>query len=398
MKNKLSLAAIALAALMTACSSKNETVTTRVELPGTIDEEAFAANVESISVMNLEMDDYWTLSGYSYTELTDNYLYMLDQRHLQLTCFDLNTGKILSSRTIKGNGPGEVRSVSSSFCIGDTLCVYDYNGVNKYDHNCQFVGIIQEFKKLGTNSFYLIRQKCGNLAHIIFDNYLCDTAGAALILTDKSFNVLSRHFATPHFNIGTWGSPQPCYANNDTICFLLSHDNHIYTLRGSVEECIELVVPNPSTPKIAGEIFSKGEHSRMNDYDDLWGLAGSGRFIVLRYRIDKEPYIAMLDKRTNSVTSIVYNKEPAVSTTDIVVDFFKKTNIIHTYDNYIYAECKIRNMNKMLEGHDNLLDARLKKAQAEYRAYMERNSEYIKSLEPEERDAANVLLKIKLKD
>ena len=399
MKNKLSLTAIALAALMTACSSKNETITSRVELPGTIDEEAFAANVESISVMNLQMDDCWTLSEYSYTELTDNYLYMLDQRHLQLTCFDLNTGKILSSRSIKGNGPGEVISVSSTFCIGDTLCVYDYNGVNKYDHNCQFVGKIQEFKKLGTNSFYLIRQKCGNLVHIIFDNNLCDTAGAALILTDKSFNVLSRHFATPHFNIGIWGGPQPCYASDDTICFLLSNDNHIYTLRGSVDECIELVVPNPSTPKIAGEIFSKGEHSRMNDYDDFWGLAGSGRFIVLRYRIDKEPYIAMLDKRTNNIISVICdNKEELKNTTDIVIDFFNRQSIIYTDGNFIYAKCENSDLTSLLEGHNNILDNRLKKTQATYRHFIKRNADYIKSLEPEERDAANVLLKIKLKD
>ncbi len=394
MKNKLSLAAIALATLMTACSSKNETITSRVELPGTIDEEAFAANVESISVMNLEMDDYWILSEYSYTELTDNYLYMLDQRHLQLTCFDLNTGKILSSRTIKGNGPGEVISVSSTFCIGDTLCVYDYNGVNKYDHNCQFVGKIQEFKKLGTNSFYLIRQKCGNLVHIIFDNNLCDTAGAALILTDKSFNVLSRHFATPHFNIGIWGGPQPCYASDDTICFLLSNDNHIYTLRGSVEECIELVVPNPSTPKIAGEIFSKGEHSRMNDYDGFWGLAGSGRFIVLRYRIDKEPYIAMLDKRTNNVVSL-----SAPSRTTAIINYiFWSADIIKTDGRFIYATFPNLDLGQIFEAVDKKLDARLKKTQAEYRAYLERNVEYLKGLDDDERDAANVLLKIKLKD
>ena len=46
----------AICATMLACNSKNE-ITNRVELPGTVDNEAFAANVESISVMNLQMDD-----------------------------------------------------------------------------------------------------------------------------------------------------------------------------------------------------------------------------------------------------------------------------------------------------------------------------------------------------
>ena len=44
-------------ATMMACNSKTETVLpTSVELPGTVDNEAFAANVESISVMNLQRD------------------------------------------------------------------------------------------------------------------------------------------------------------------------------------------------------------------------------------------------------------------------------------------------------------------------------------------------------
>jgi hypothetical protein len=155
-----------------------------------------------------------------------------------------------------------------------------------------------------------------------------------------------------------------------------------------------LVVPNPSTPKIAGEIFSKGEHSRMNDYDGFWGLAGSGRFIVLRYRIDKEPYIAMLDKRTNNVVSL-----SAPSRTTAIINYiFWSADIIKTDGRFIYATFPNLDLGQIFDAVDKKLDARLKKTQAEYRAYLERNADYIKGLEPEERDAANVLLKIKLKD
>ena len=55
-------------------------------------------------------------------------------------------------------------------------------------------------------------------------------------------------------------------------------------------------------------------------------------------------------------------------------------------------------MAEILEGHDDLLDARLQKTQSEYRAYLESNAEFIKDLNTDERDAASVLLKIKLKD
>ena len=77
---------------------------------------------------------------------------------------------------------------------------------------------------------------------------------------------------------------------------------------------------------------------------------------------------------------------------------FNNMQVLHSDGEYIYALCKNRDFAKILEGHDDVLDARLQKTQTEYRAYLERSAEYMKDLEPEERDAANVILKIKLKD
>ena len=107
----------------------------------------------------------------------------------------------------------------------------------------------------------------------------------------------------------------------------------------------------------------------------------------------------MLDKRTNNIISVICdNKEELKNTTDIVIDFFNRQSIIYTDGNFIYAKCENSDLTSLLEGHNNILDNRLKKTQATYRHFIKRNADYIKSLEPEERDAANVLLKIKLKD
>ena len=391
------LVIVAFCTIMVACNSSENNVANRVELPGTIDENAFAANVESISVMNLEMDD-WVFSDYSYTELTDNYRYMLDQSQLRLMCFDLHTGNKISSRTIKGNGPGEITSVSSTFCIGDTLCVYNFNGINRYDHNCRFLGKIQEFKRLGTSSYSLIRQKCGNFAHIIHDNFLCDTAGAALILTDKSFKAISSHFVTPHFNVFTLGAPEPFYVEEDTIRFLLTHDNHLYTLQGSTEECTELVVPNPLTPKLFGELFNKGDYVRLNDYDDFLSIAGSGRFIVLKYRIDDKPFTAMLDKRTHRIVSIPSETAAPTSVSAIINCFFRNAWLIKSDGRYIYVGIENHDLAEIFEADEKNLDDRLRKTLAEYRANLQRNAEYIKGLDSDERDKVTIILKIKLKD
>ena len=65
---------------------------------------------------------------------------------------------------------------------------------------------------------------------------------------------------------------------------------------------------------------------------------------------------------------------------------------------FIYAKAPNARIAELIEGHDDALDERLKKTQASYREFLKRNAEYIKGLEPEERDAANVILKIKLKN
>lgn len=103
---------VAVCATMLACSN-NSTVPNRVELPGTVDNEVFAANVESISMMNLQMDDDWTLSGFYDLELrfTNNYIYLFDDQQIRLMCFDQKTGEKLSACTIKGRGPGEINGL-----------------------------------------------------------------------------------------------------------------------------------------------------------------------------------------------------------------------------------------------------------------------------------------------
>ena len=108
----------------------------------------------------------------------------------------------------------------------------------------------------------------------------------------------------------------------------------------------------------------------------------------------------MVDYRKNKATSMLVSdvEDNFESAANIVSNLILKSMPLKSADGCIYTLCKNRDFAKILEGHDDVLDARLQKTQAEYRAYLERNAEYMKDLEPEERDAANVILKIKLKD
>ena len=399
MKNK-TLTIAAICATMMACNSnKTETaVSTSIELPGTVDNESFAANIESISVLNLQMDDKWSLVGYQRLAFADNYTYLLVTRGLDLLCFDNKTGEKISGRTIKGNGPGEINYLNSIFCIGDTLCVYDNKRIiGQYNQKCAFLGRKCELDESFTN-YSLLRLSNGDYAMITPFSFESDTT-PALLLTDSQFNVKSKHFTVPQSNFFISFGPAPdYYVNGDTVRFFVLYDNHLCTVYGETEQCTEIVLPNPMTLKIVKEMIGVDNFNPFEYDGNFSGLGESGKFVTFIYSYDKTRYCLMLDKRTNNIVSIELDEDFEDSATGLMLNLFKKAEVFQTDGKYLYAKCKNSDLAKLLEGHDDILDARLKKTQAEYRSYLEQNAEYVKSLEPEERDAASILLKIKLKD
>ncbi|MBO7145556.1 MAG: 6-bladed beta-propeller [Salinivirgaceae bacterium] len=391
-----SLCIIACATMM-ACNNQNE-ATNRVELPGVVDNEAFAANVESISVMNLQMDDSWTIVDNPILSFADNYIYISEPRQIRLACFDRQTGEKLSDRIIKGRGPGEITFLNTTFCIGDTLCVCTAKVAKKFDHNFKYLDDLCEFDSQ-LYGYQPVRMNNGDYAMMYSPfSIAMDTVPVPVIfLTDKSFNIKSKYFTILPSMTPISGSSPTYYTKGDTIRCFMPLDNNLYTLLGDTKQITELAVPNPLTnDALTG---AEDPFAKALEYDGMFGsLCESGRFIVFMYHSNHDDYTAMVDRQTNHAVSIIYNEEPATCTSGVVVDFFNSIAILQTNDNCIYARCRIRNMNRLLEGYDNLLDARLKKTQAEYRTYLERNANYIKGLEPEEREVANVLIKIKLKD
>ncbi len=284
------------------------------------------------------------------------------------------------------------------FCIGDTLCIYDSHRVlGQYNHKCAFLGRKCELDEsfMGYNLFRLGN---GDYAMVNPSSFSSDTT-PALLLTDNQFNVKSKHFTAPQTSIFVFSGAAPTYySNNDTVRLFIMFDDHLYTVYGDTEQSLEFVLSNSLTSQKASDLMDS-DNFNPYDYDGNYsGLGESGRFITFQYRCDKMRYSLLLDKRTHNVVSVNLDEDLGDSATGFIINFFKKAEVFQTDAKYLYAGCKNSQMAEILEGHDDLLDARLKKTQAEYRAYLERNADYIKGLEPDERDAATVLLKIKLKD
>ena len=399
---------VAIAAICTtimACNnSKTETVVTnRVDLAESLDNEAFDNNVESIDVLNLQMDDDWVFDEGRAFGLSDNYLYMLCGEQIRITCHNLQSGEKLAGRVLRGNGPGELNGLGSEFCVGDTLCVLDEKGVIfQYDHNGRFLGKKHEFGE-SFSGLYMLSLKNGDYVLISHKRISTDSIYSQVLLTDKSFNIKSEHFNMPLprvFIYPSGGSEKPYCANGDTIRFFFYNnmDNHLYSLCGDSEQCIELVLPDPQTAEAyidaMNEIMRTRSWDAFNKLGKLNGSFGnlceSGRFVCFNYQLDLHRQIAMIDKRTNKAVSIWANMP--------VYEIFCNMKVLYSDGEYIYAKCKNRRMAEILEGNDYPLDDRLKETQAQYHAYLERNAEYLKDLDEDERDAANVILKIKLKD
>ena len=409
MKNNIVTIA-AICATMMACNSKTENaVTDHIELTGSVDNEAFVANIESIDVLNLQMDDDWVFEDGMQFALSDNYLYMICGEKLHQTCHNLQTGDKLSGRMLRGNGPGELNGSSSLFCIGDTLFVLDGMGiVRQYDHNGRFLGKKHDFGDTARIR-EMFRLKNGDYV-LIRHGYQEDSACNQVFIADQSFNIKAEHFALtlPRVVIVMMGGGKPYCASGDAIRFFFysNMDNHLYSLYGDSEQCTELVLPNPQTAEknidASNEIVRTHSFDAFNKMFELDGsfanLCESGRFICFRYQIDKKRHIAMIDKRSNSVVSLYSDGDDEGNVPNYLYRIFSTMEVLYSDGEYIYAKCKSSCAAKLFDGNDDLLDARLKKSQAQFRAYLDRNAEYIKGLDEDERDATNVILKIKLKD
>jgi len=404
------LAIAALCATMAACNNTDTNVTDRIELPGTVDNEAFADCIESIDVLNLQMDDDWVFEDGMQFALSDNYLYMVCGEKLRLTSLKLQSGEKVTGRMLRGNGPGELNGLSSLFCVGDTLFVLDGMGiVRQYDNNGHFLGKKHDFGDT-VQIREMFRLKNGDFVLIRHSYQTSDSVLNQVLITDQSFNIKTEHFALPlpRLVIVMMGGGKPYCASGDAIRFFFysNMDNHLYSLCGDSEQCTELGLPNPQTAEIfidaSNEIMRTHTTDAFNKLFELDGsfanLCESGRFICFQYQIDKKRHITMIDKRTNLAISAFSEEEQQGSLMHSLYWIFNNMQVLHSDGEYIYTMCKNRDLAALLEGHDDELNNYLQKTQTEYRAYLERNAEYMKDLEPEERDAANVILKIKLKD
>ena len=408
MNHKL-LSIAALCATLAACNNTETNVTDRIELTETVDNEAFAANIESIDVLNLQMDDDWTFEDGMEFALSDNYLYMVCGEKLRQTCHSLQSGEKLTGRMLRGNGPGELNGLGSMFCVGDTLFVLDGMGiVRQYDHNGRFLGKKHDFGDTARirsmfrlqNGYYVL----------VRDDYQVDSACNQVLIADQSFNIKAEHIALPlpRVTIMIVGMGKSyCASGNTTRFFFYGNmDNHLYSLCGDSEQCIELGLPNPQTAEkyleASNDIMRTHTMDAFNKLFELDGFFGnlceSGRFVSFRYQLDKKRHVAMIDKRTNSVVSLYSDGDDEGNVPNYLYRIFSTMEVLYSDGEYIYAKCKNACVAKLFDGNDDLLDARLKKTQAQFRVYLERNAAYIKDLEEEERDAANVILKIKLKD
>ena len=287
------------------------------------------------------------------------------------------------------------------FCIGDTLCIYDEKGnILQYDNGCRFIGKMHEFSDLSYR-YNILRLNNGNYVFVSITNPDSDDNNPAMMLADKDFNIISKHFDVPQAKISMFSGVEPCYVVGDTIRTIFVFGCKLYTLSGDTEQVTDLAVPNPITPEKANELFANDGYMEVETYDGGFStICGSGSYVFFFYHIGDEQYMTMANYRSNKATSILAsdvsnNLESAAS---IVSNLILNSGPVKNADGYCYLRIPNCTLAKLLEGHDNLLDARLKATQASYRAYLERNAEYIKTLEPEELDAVNVLLKVKLKD
>ena len=305
----------------------------------------------------------------------------------------------LSSRILKGRGPGEIISVRSLYCDSDTVCIFDDNcaKIKKYDYRCHYIGTInhnpvpgEDVVSLGNDRFVVISKS----------GYPQDNNG---FRSDKRYvaTLVPKEFYNEN---SSWGSTRKYFAYNGCLHFLYEMGFELYSLCGDKEKCLyRFITPNPIPNKIirkgGKEIFDAIFNGGYNSF--IFNFSETDRYILFRLDYNDAIYNIMLDKYRNDEVSAIssdvkesdsYNSNQLWSI--IVTNAQLKYTDVN--NNEIYYLLKIT-VPLFVGQNINYADEIQKKLFLDSKLWIDNNINYVKTMEQEEYGNTNILVRLKLK-
>lgn len=378
MKKYLYLFAMCLAVM--GCGHKNQE-NSLAEYPVVLNNEngAPGKRVESVSVVDFEVNESWMYTDYSswLTKTNDRWVMVnpnmgsvtaypdgiIHERGNDMMLMYDHKGKMTSQRHLSGRGPGEVVSIENLFSVGDKVYIYDSSEE-------KLVGFDKEGKHIST----FRNEGSDEAVFKIGSEYIgLNPRGEYYVnVYDQKGNLKGSHFESEAFFRGlslSNGSLPAYYIHKDCVRFMRSCDYTIYSYSNdTVIPAFEFVTDNaiPESLHSTEQLFTAGGQSlhyvnavqfmaevMKGGYDHGFSdLSETENYLYFQY-YSKGTRICLFDKRDGSLykqssTYLDYYDETdySVKTADDAWNYlFSAANPRYSDDDCIYFVLRVESFN-----------------------------------------------------
>lgn len=349
--------------------------------------------IESVSVINLEVDSDWVYFSYPFLIINEWGTVYIDKDTYNMLTFGPN-GKKLSSKFIKGRGPGECITIGNIFPKGDSICIYDQATakINVYDFQGKFLGVLNKNTLVVADEVYPLSD--GMFAGVSF--YPSSTVPKPerkvdyVTLYDNHFEQLSNYLTLPSYYSNTStqiGNTSSVFLYQDTLRFMLPYNHLFFSFTADSLECRYDFV---SKHEIPSEVFNRNDFDLMSFefHQELakngWArmcsnLAETSRFISFRYDAGGFNFRVLIDKTNDKEVSITapikiyFEKAPeALSTVQLWKHVIHSAITLYSDEDYLYASVGC-SLFWTLKTYKSSHDDRLRDLYNQMKSYVEGN-------------------------
>lgn len=299
---------LVIATLAMSCNNKENITYTpenTIELQEPTDcNSSFFSKIDSVTVLDLQVNDEWMYMEYPMMCFTDNYMYFLNTEKLWLGIYDKKTNSIKYSNIILGRGRNECLNVTNLFSVDDSICLFDcatgsaklYSPEGSYLRKLNGADVF-------ASELYKIHDGYIGISEFGFG----DDNRQYITLFDDAFSSKGRFFEIPElyfdWNIQA-GHTIPRYVYNDTLRFVFPFSHCIYSFstdgirlsydfHSSNPIPVNLLKRRDDANYFFNELSSKGYEQMYEE------LMETDKYLTFKYCVNNNHYRILLEKRNN---------------------------------------------------------------------------------------------------
>ena len=229
--------------VLISCGGKQESIITDKVVYLNVNAEHIDKQIESITLLPFEVDDYWKYINAPLTTKIGDTIIFCTKESCHFLGYKENGEKVFSKH-IKGRGRGEVLEVSNIFTRDNKICLFEMStgSVMMYRDNGTFISksensFIEEYLYPLNNDGYV------GLSSVRFDG------SKYVSIYDNEGKLVKKKLNIPHYlknQSMKFGQTPMSYCYKDSVRFMIPYNYNLFSVSsGSFESRFQFVTENP---------------------------------------------------------------------------------------------------------------------------------------------------------